>query len=98
MFCRKFDYVSYFDLTGQPLPDNRQGIFEKLLSDRLIETDVGNHYNITNLGAVLFAKRFADFSPSIARNAVRFVAYRRAQPCGYSDAPSRWTARLCERV
>jgi predicted HTH transcriptional regulator len=72
---QKLDYVSYFDLTGQPLPDNRQGIFEKLLSDRLIETDVGNHYNITNLGAVLFAKRFADFSPSIARNAVRFVAY-----------------------
>ena len=63
---KNLDYVSYFDLTGQPLPDNRQGIFEKLLSDRLIEPDVGNHYNITNLGAVLFAKRFADFSHSIA--------------------------------
>jgi Predicted transcriptional regulator containing an HTH domain and an uncharacterized domain shared with the mammalian protein Schlafen len=71
----KLDYTSYFDLTGQPLPDNRKGIFDKLSADHLIREDVGGHWNITNLGAVLFAKRLADFSSSIARKAVRFVAY-----------------------
>lgn len=71
----RLDYASYFDLTAQPLPDNRTGIFDKLLADRLVQQDAGGHWNITNLGAVLFAKRLSDFSPAIARKAVRFVAY-----------------------
>lgn len=71
----RLDYTSYFDLTGQPLPDNRDGIFEKLVADRLVQKDVGAHWNITNLGAILFAKRLGDFSPSIARKGIRFVAY-----------------------
>lgn len=71
----RLDYTSYFDLTGQPLPDNRAGIFERLAADRLIRSDVGGRWNITNLGAILFAKRLSDFSSSIARKAVRFVAY-----------------------
>lgn len=71
----RLDYSAYFDLTGQPLPDNRQGIFERLLADRLVLEDVGGHWSITNLGALLFAKRLGEFSPSIARKAVRFVAY-----------------------
>ncbi len=69
------DYASYFDLTRQPLPDNRQGIFEKLVSDNLIQKDVGNQWNITNLGAILFAKNLSKFGSSIARKAVRFVVY-----------------------
>ena len=71
----RLDYASYFDLTAQSLPDNRTGIFDKLLADRLVQQDAGGHWNITNLGAVLFAKRLSDFSPAIARKAVRFVAY-----------------------
>lgn len=71
----KLDHTSYFGLIEQPLPDNREGIFDRLKSDRLIEVDVGGKWNITNLGAILFAKQLADFSPSIARKAVRFVAY-----------------------
>lgn len=71
----RLDYAAYFDLTGQPLPDNRQGIFDKLAADHLVRSDVGEHWRITNLGAILFAKRLADFSPSIARKAIRFVAY-----------------------
>lgn len=71
----RLDYTVYFDLTDQPLPDNRQGIFDKLIADQLIQRDVGDHWNITNLGAILFAKRLGDFGPSVARKAVRFVAY-----------------------
>jgi ATP-dependent DNA helicase RecG len=69
------DYASYFSLTHQPLPDNRAGIFERLESERLITKDVGGHWNITNLGAILFAKSLEMFDLRIARKAVRFVAY-----------------------
>lgn len=69
------DYSQYFYLTKQPLPDNRSGIFDKLEADRLIVRDVGQRWNITNLGAILFAMRLSDFEASLARKAVRFVAY-----------------------
>ena len=69
------DCASYFDLTKQPLPNHRQGIFERLVADKLIQRDVGNHWNITNLGAILFARDLNKFGSSIARKGVRFVAY-----------------------
>ncbi len=71
----RLDYVKYFAMTGQPLPDNRKGIFDKLAADNLICIDVGGHWSITNLGAITFAKQLADFSPSVARKEVRFVRY-----------------------
>lgn len=69
------DYSQYFRLTQQPLPDNRAGIFDKLEGDRLIVRDVGERWNITNLGAILFAQKLSDFDASLARKGVRFVAY-----------------------
>ncbi len=76
----RIDYPSYFDLTDQPLPNNRRGIVERLGHDRVIGPDVGGRWNITHLGAILFAKRLDQFEPSIARKAVRFACY---------DGPSR---------
>ena len=69
------DYSQYFRQTNQRLPDNRVGIFDKLVADRLIVSDVADRWNITNLGAILFANRLSDFDASLARKAVRFVAY-----------------------
>lgn len=69
------DYSQYFRLTKQPLPDNRAGIFDRLEADRLIVRDVGDRWNVTNLGAILFATRLGDFEASLARKGVRFVAY-----------------------
>lgn len=69
------DYSQYFRLTKQPLPDNRVGIFDRLEADRLVVRDVGDRWNITNLGAILFATRLGDFDASLARKGVRFVAY-----------------------
>lgn len=71
----RLDYTAYFDLTKQPLPDNRKGIFDKLLADNLVQQEAGGHWNITHLGAILYAKRLDDFPPAIARKAIRFVAY-----------------------
>jgi ATP-dependent DNA helicase RecG len=62
-------------LTKQPLPDNRTGILDKLNGDQLIVEDVGGHWNITNLGAILFAVDLSEFPHSLARKAVRFVGY-----------------------
>lgn len=69
------DYSSYFRLTKQPLPDNRQGIFDKLQAERLITRDVGGKWNVTNLGAILFASDLGQFDGALARKSVRFIAY-----------------------
>lgn len=72
---RLLDYAQYFKLSGQSLPDNRAGIFDRLVAERLLLSDVGGRWNITNLGAVLFANRLSDFDPALARKGVRFVVY-----------------------
>jgi len=77
------DYTQYFRLTQQPLPDNRVGIFERLTADQLIAPDVGQRWNISNLGAILFATRLDEFGTSLARKGVRLVVYdgkNRASP------------------
>lgn len=77
------DYPSYFKLTGQNLPDNKSGILEVMEADQLIQMDVGGRWNITNLGAILFANDLQQFEHSISRKSVRFVAMTeiiKAQP------------------
>ena len=69
------DYSVYFRLTGQNLPSDHSGIFERMEADQLVKQDVGGRWSITNLGAILFAYDLAQFDPSIARKAIRFVAY-----------------------
>ena len=71
------DYVSYFELTSQRLPDYRSGIFERLQADQIISGDVGGRWNISNLGAILFAKRLSDF-PGLSRKGVRVIDYARS--------------------
>jgi ATP-dependent DNA helicase RecG len=72
---RLLDYPSYFSLTHQQLPSNRDHILEKLAGDRLVQKDVGGRWNIFNLGAILFATNLRDFGSSIERKGVRFVRY-----------------------
>ncbi len=69
------DYPSYFDLLELPLPSNRDGIVEALSEDNLIQTCPAGGWDITNLGAILLAKRLADFR-SVSRKAVRVILYR----------------------
>ena len=54
------DYPSYFKLTQQNLPKNTRLILEKFIEEKLI-VETGQHYNITNLGAILFAKNLDRF-------------------------------------
>lgn len=69
------DYTPYFRLTRQPLPDNRDGIFEKLEADNLITRDVGGKWSISNLGAILLAIDLNQFGSSLARKGVRVTIY-----------------------
>ncbi|MEE9369618.1 MAG: ATP-binding protein [Pontiella sp.] len=69
------DYPAYFDLTEQPLPENRDGILSRLASDDLIKQNTSGHWDITNLGAVLFARQLKSFG-HLCRTAVRLVLYR----------------------
>lgn len=69
------DYPSYFKLTKQNLPANKEGILEHLSADSIIKKDVGGHWNITNLGAILFAENLDDFDTSLSRKGIRFVSY-----------------------
>lgn len=69
------DYPAYFDLLKRPLPENRHGVLEALTADALIRSDDAGGWNITSLGAILFAKRLEDFR-SLRRKAVRVIQYR----------------------
>lgn len=69
------DYPAYFDLMGMTLPENRKGILERLQQDNLISSSGAGGWDITNLGAILFAKKLEDFK-SIRRKAMRVVVYK----------------------
>jgi ATP-dependent DNA helicase RecG len=68
------DYPSYFDLMRVPLPEGRSGIMEALEREKLAVPDGAGKWNITNLGAILFARRLEDF-PSLKRKAIRVIQY-----------------------
>jgi predicted HTH transcriptional regulator len=71
---RLLDYPAYFELLGQPLPEGRETILSTLASDGLI-TQAAGAWSITNLGAILFARRLADFR-TLRRKTVRVVLYK----------------------
>lgn len=72
---RKLDYPAYFDLLGAPLPKNADGILNALMEDRLIKPSPAGGWDITNLGALLFAKRLSEFR-TLRRKAMRVIQYR----------------------
>ena len=71
---REIDYSSYFELLGLDLPSDKDRILEALLADSMIVKSETGNYNITNLGAILFAKRLSDFQ-TLDRKAVRVIKY-----------------------
>jgi ATP-dependent DNA helicase RecG len=68
------DYPKYFDLTNLKLPTDLSGIIQRLESEKIIVKKTGNAYDITNLGAILFAKNLSVFE-RLSRKAVRVIMY-----------------------
>lgn len=65
---------SYFDLMKIPMPNNAQGIVDRLCTERLVvQSESG--YGITTLGGILFAKNLSDFE-NLNRKAIRVVVYK----------------------
>lgn len=69
------DHNAYFELLGLPSPQRHDAILEALASDDMIASTDGGLWNITNLGAVLFAKSLKDFR-SLRRKPIRVVVYK----------------------
>jgi hypothetical protein len=69
------DYPALFELLALPLPEGRAGILEKILQEKFIMEAGQDCFHITNLGAILFAKKLADFD-SLSRKAVRIISYK----------------------
>ncbi|MCG8617418.1 MAG: putative DNA binding domain-containing protein [Desulfobacterales bacterium] len=74
------DYPAYFDLMDIPLPEGRQGIFHSLESDGLIRKNQTGEWDITNMGAVLFARELKQFR-HLGRKAVRLILYKGGDRC-----------------
>lgn len=72
---RLLNYAVYFDIIGIPQPSDMAGASHYLREERIIIRQDNGLYAITNLGAILFAKRLSDF-PRISRKAIRVVQYR----------------------
>ena len=69
------DYSKYFSLTKQEIPTETQQFVEKMAQHGLVKKIFENNYDITNLGAILFAKNLNEF-PTIKRKSVRVVIYK----------------------
>ena len=68
------DTQAYFDLIKLPYPTHRDAVLDRLTAEGLIHPDDGG-WTITNLAAIVLAKRLAAFSPALARKAPRIVLY-----------------------
>jgi len=66
------DYPAYFELSKQLLPE-KSAIIDRLCSEKFV-IECGTKYAITNIGAILFARRLTDF-PSLERKRVRVIVY-----------------------
>ncbi len=69
------DYSAYFDLLGQSLPENREGILSVLESDELVHKNSAGGWDVTNMCAVLLARNLYDF-PALRRKVLRIIQYK----------------------
>jgi predicted HTH transcriptional regulator len=86
IILRFLNVEAYFKMLNEEYPTSQESIVENLLLDRIIvESETGN-YNITNLGAILFANNITNF-PSLAGKTFRVIAYLGSSKTGpaYSD-------------
>ena len=68
------DTQTYFELLKIPYPTSRDAVLERVQSQHLIKP-TAHGWTITNLAAILLAKKLDAFSPTLARKAPRVVIY-----------------------
>jgi len=67
------DTQRFFELLKMGYPSRREGVIERLISERLV--DENNGLNIRRIGVLLLAKKLEDF-PDVSRKAARVVTYK----------------------
>jgi ATP-dependent DNA helicase RecG len=80
------DFGSCFDLLKIPLPTDQKGILARLTDENLVVVKPGRRFDITNIGAVLFAKSLTSFE-RLSRKALRVIKYKDA---GRTDTEREW--------
>jgi len=68
------DYACYFELLQRPLPTGQTAILERMEQEGLVRSAKAGRFDITNLGAILFARRLDDFK-GLSRRALRIIEY-----------------------
>ena len=71
---RLLDYAKYFELLDMMMPQSREEISRYLCDDAILVEQDDGRYAITNLGAILLAKRLREF-PTVERKALRLIQY-----------------------
>ena len=71
----RLDYPSYFEMLEQPVLSTRSAILDRLRKDGMILGGDSDRWDITNFGAILFARKLTDFE-TLRRKAVRVVVYK----------------------
>ena len=69
------DCMAYFDIMDILVPTDIKGIAHYMEEESIIVKQDNGLYAITNLGAILFAKKLSSF-PRIVRKAIRVVQYQ----------------------
>ena len=84
------DYTAYFNLLKIPIPQTQKTILSILNQEKLIVKNDAGKWNITNLGAILFARDLSDF-PHLKRKALRISQY-----FGTSKTVESRTKEICK--
>lgn len=69
------DYAKFFSLTKQEIPSETKKFVDKMIEYGFVNKNFEDDFDITNLGAILFAKDLKQFS-MIKGRAVRVVIYK----------------------
>lgn len=72
---RYLDWFSYFEMIGIPLPNNNESLISKFVEEKFLVPNVNGTFDITNLGALLFAFDINHFD-SVSRKSMRVITYK----------------------
>ncbi len=70
----KIDHAGALRLLGIPAPESKQAILDRLVTEKIIIANSAGAFDITNVGAILFAADLRNFE-RLARKAPRVVIY-----------------------
>lgn len=71
----RLDYPAYFEMLEQQVPTTRAAILSRLEKERTVQQVGDDRWDVTNFGAILFARKLGDFE-TLARKAIRVIVYK----------------------